>query len=327
MIGADIIEKELGVHFTEHQKKYFANKMTDKYVPPSSNHQISTLLIKFNKPAIYYRLCQLLCRFIKSWDFAKITYFLLKNKNCKDVDIYERLFRSAGHITSVRDASKVYVAEYLANILNECCSDTQGKKMSPKNYLDIGCGTAILTRDLGRALGVADSQIFGADIEQEFEKKWAESRPKEINFVAIKNNKLKFKNKFDLITCMMVLHHIPTEFLQTYIGDIYNLLNVGGIFMLKEHDCFNAVDFMMADIEHSLYISQEALADGSHHSFQLPDDAIKNIQSQHINYKDRFTWKALLQRAGLKCIYESAYDIGVSNTYMPSRACIFVFKK
>jgi 2-polyprenyl-3-methyl-5-hydroxy-6-metoxy-1,4-benzoquinol methylase len=319
MISVNDIEKELDIKLTSNQKLYFQNRQFDKYVLPASNIQISTLLNKFNRPAVYYNLCQLISKFKKSWDFATFTYFLLKNKKSKDFEIYEKIFQDIPKISSVREYSKSYVADYLINIFDNL------KLLHPKSLLDIGCGNCIMTRDLGIALNLKKEDIYGADIPEEFEQKWIETRPKDINFVLINNNKLKFNRKFDLITCMMVLHHVPVEYLNQYLQDIYNLLNNDGLFIIKEHDCFNATDYIIADIEHSLYIVQEAFA--LQNDKKLSEKSKQDISQLNISYKDRFTWRVLIQRIGFKCIYENPFDYNLTNTYSPNRAYLAIFQK
>jgi 2-polyprenyl-3-methyl-5-hydroxy-6-metoxy-1,4-benzoquinol methylase len=318
MLSANDIEQNLGIQLTSAQKNYFENRQLNKYVLPSSNLQISTLLTKFNKPQVYFRLCTLICKFKQTYDFPKFTYFLLKNKYAKDIEIYENIFKDIPKIVSVTEYSKEYVAEYIVNILNSL-------KLKPTSLLDIGCGNCIITRDLGFALNMKPQDIYGADIPQEFEQKWKETRPKEIKFIEIKDNKLKFDRTFDMITCMMVLHHVPENVLEEYISEIYKLLNKGGVFILKEHDCFNAVDYIIADIEHSLYIAKEEFA--SNKNRKLSEKVIKNILDQKMVYKDRFTWKVLIQKVGFKCIYENPFDKTLSNTYSGDRAYLAVFLK
>lgn len=314
------VERELEISFTEFQKNYFKNRQLNKYVYPNSNRQISTLLNKFNKPALYFRLCQLICKFKQSWDFAGFTYTLLKKKNTTDIEIYETLFRDVpkDSAASVLDYSKEFIAEYLVNIFKNL-------KVAPTSLLDIGCGNCIMTRDLGKALDISNSNIYGADVPGEFELKWAESRPREIKFVEIRNNKLQFNRKFDLITCMMVLHHVPENVLMQYIKDIYALLNTGGIFVIKEHDCFNAADYMIADIEHSLFIAKEAFALRGER--KLSAESMRRIFDQKMTYKDRFTWRLMMHQVGFKCIYENVFDAGLSNTYAPNRAYLAIFKR
>lgn len=320
LYSAEEVERQLKISLTEHQKNYFKNRQLNKYVYPRSNRQISTLLVKFNKPAMYFRLCQLICKFKKSWDFAGFTYTLLKKKNATDTEIYEAIFRDTPKeaASSVLDFSKEFVAEYLVTIFKNL-------ELAPTSLLDIGCGNCIMTRDLGKALGIDNANVYGADVPGEFELKWAESRPREIKFVEIRNNKLKFNRKFDLITCMMVLHHVPESVLMQYIKDIFALLNSGGIFVIKEHDCFNAADYIIADVEHSLYIAKEAFALRGER--KLSAESQKRIFEQKMEYKDRFTWRIMMQQVGFKCIHENIYDTGLSNTYAPNRAYLAIFKR
>jgi 2-polyprenyl-3-methyl-5-hydroxy-6-metoxy-1,4-benzoquinol methylase len=307
------ISKNFEISFTEYQRRILNNKQLNRYVPPSSNKQISTLL-NFNKPAIYYRLCQLICKFSRSNNFSRIVHELLKNKERPDIEIYQAVFQISSQ--KAGGGSKEFVAEYLLNILFNF-------NIKPKSLLDIGCGNCILTCDLGHLAGMNNADIYGADVPEEFEEKWEAQRPKGLNFVTIKNNKLQFDRKFDLITCIMVLHHVPVNVLEQYITDIYKLLNSNGIFLIKEHDCINAIDYMMADIEHSLYIVQESQAPHR----EILDQTKKKILNQDIHYKNRFEWRSAIQKIGFKCIYEEPYDLGLTKNYPPTRGYIALFKK
>lgn len=319
-VTIDDVERHLGLTFTAAQKKYFNNRMANKYVYPHSNKQITTLLNEFNRPEVYFRLCELITRFARQWNFAGFTYHLLKNKTDSDIQIFEAIFSKNKHkVSSSSGTSKQYVADYIANILHNL-------KIAPKSLLDIGCGTCILTNDLGKTLGIEPANVYGADIPEEFETKWAELRPSTINFVVINNNKLEFNRQFDLITCMMVLHHVPLDVIGQYIIDIYQLLNKGGVFVIKEHDCLNAIDNIIADLEHSLFICREFYTTHNN-TTPLTPEIKQKIFKQEIFYKDRFTWRVIIERVGFTCIYENAYNQTLENNYMANRGYIGVFKK
>lgn len=318
-MSANDIEQSLGFTLTDHQKNNYNNNKLDKYVLPASDRQIQTLLTKLNNPYTYFRLCLLICKFLKPWKPSEIFYLL--NKNNTDMQIYNKIFVNTRKMQSVREFSKIHVAEYLLNIIHNIT-----RKFSPKTYLDIGCGTGIFTRDFGQIMNIPNMDIIGADVENEFEESWNETRPKEINYYVIKNNKLDIKKKFDIITCMMVLHHVPPEYTEYYVKRVYELLNPGGIFILKEHDCLTAADWILADIEHSLYIAKEYITAHGHNG-KLPDLIKNKISEQVIHYKNRFAWQLLMVQAGFNCLYEAPYDLSVNNDYSPDRSYIAIFQK
>lgn len=313
MDSIENIEKKLNIRFTIKQKKILANKQMNKYVAPSSNMQVSTLLTKLNNPVTYYRLSLLLCKFYNSWDFATYTYFLLKNKNTKDIEIFEKLFSKKNKKDS-EEYSKDTIAEYVNNIIYNIDSEYKFN-----NYLDIGCGNGLFTKSFGNIIGA--KKIIGADIPDEFEIGWKQQLDLTgIEFYEIKNNKLNFKKEtFDIISCFMVLHHIDLKYLNEYILTIFKILTINGIFIIKEHDCINAVDFMIADLEHSLFLAQKAKS--------ITTEVKKKIAEQIIHYKNRFEWRLLIESFGFKCIYEEPYDTTPYDTYRPNRAYIAIFKK
>jgi 2-polyprenyl-3-methyl-5-hydroxy-6-metoxy-1,4-benzoquinol methylase len=315
----ELINSELKLRLTADEIAYVRNDMVDKYVPPSSNRQIATLL-RIGKPAVYYRLSQLICKFRGGWDFAAANFFLLKNKNMSDLDYLNKIFTDvrpkigASSSASSSAGSKDYIASWMANHIEKYIQ-------APQSIMDLGCGNCILTRSLGAALKTP--VIWGADIAQEFERKWVEQRPKDITFKTIKNNNLDFGRKFDIVSCFMVLHHIPLDSLDKYIKDIYDLVSPGGLFIIKEHDCFNAVDYLICDLEHTFFIARESVAE----SKKIDSQAIINIREQKINYKNRFVWRYLFERAGFKMVFETPYDLSPTQVYPPNRAYFSIFKK
>lgn len=320
------IESELNIKFTKQEIQWWDSRNLDKYVLPNSNCQISTILTKFNKPRYYYRLCLLFSKFIHSYKFADIFYFLFKNKNSSDMEIYEKMSQSnsgkrilnekTSQSESKENYSREHIAEYLYYELNKAIDM---KKLKIKTYLDIGCGNCILTRDLGKYLELLPENIYGADIETTFEESWKDERPSDINFVTIHNNKLKFDTKFDIISCIMVLHHVPKNILLDYIKQIYNLLNSDGLFLIKEHDCHYAIDSVIADIEHSLYIYQNSST--SH------DDLKNKIFEQENHFYNKYEWQYMFSKVGFKLIYTTPYDISLNQNYAPSRGYLALYKK
>lgn len=322
------IESELDIKFTKKEIQWWESRNLEKYVLPNSNYQISAILTKFNKPRFYYRLCLLFSKFTHSYKFADVFYFLFKNKNASDMEIYSNLFKEyikTSHSKSNKNKSnenklnnnysKEHIAEYLYDELNKAIDI---KKLKIKTYLDIGCGNCILTRDIGKFLKLLPENIYGADIETTFEESWKDDRPNDINFVTIRNNKLVFDTKFDIVSCIMVLHHVPKDILLDYIKQIYNLLNPNGLFLIKEHDCHYAIDSIIADIEHSLYIYQNSFS----------DDNLKNkIFEQENHFYNKYEWQYMFSKVGFKLIYTTPHDISLNQNYAPSRGYIAIYKK
>lgn len=314
MSSWETIEADLGLKLTSRERQFIKNKMLNKYALPATDNQISTLLTKFNNPNTYYRLSLLICKFYNSWDFASNTYFLLKKKNSQDSDIFAALFakQTIANVEYNRDN----VSLHLVNVLDKI------KITSRSSYLDIGCGDGSITKSFGEHLGARD--IVGADVADEFEVGWKDSlRSKNLDFYEIKDNEINIERTFDIVSCFMVLHHVPKSCVTNYVQKIYDMLNSGGVFIIKEHDCFNATDYIIADLEHSLFLAQKQFASGK----ALDSKTRLKIKRQVIHYRNRFEWQHLIMSVGFKCVYSEPYDLVPTNTYKPNRAYAAVFKK
>ena len=55
------------------------------------------------------------------------------------------------------------------------------------------------------------------------------------NYDAIAEEQIP-SNSVDVVSCVIGLHHIPTEKLQPFVSSIYRILKPGGIFILRDHD-------------------------------------------------------------------------------------------
>ncbi len=120
----------------------------------------------------------------------------------------------------------------------------KGKKI-PASYLDIGCSrgtiTSLLTNSMkiqsAHAIDIIDiTNLHGIEYKQVSENESALPYPDE---------------NFDLITCLMSLHHIKN--IESYINEIYRCLSPNGIIIIQEHDAQDFDDYIFLDILHGLY--------------------------------------------------------------------------
>lgn len=115
------------------------------------------------------------------------------------------------------------------------------------NYLDIGCGDFSITSLIATIFSVKNT--YGVDIIMQ------KNIPDNINFRLLPRNvnfKLPFaKNKFDVVSCMMSLHHIQN--VESCIKEIYNVLVDNGMFIIREHDCISIQMALMLDVMHGFY--------------------------------------------------------------------------
>jgi ubiquinone/menaquinone biosynthesis C-methylase UbiE len=101
----------------------------------------------------------------------------------------------------------------------------------PANYLDIGCFDGNITFAIGNYFNLQKSQINGVDIVE------FNNRNKNITFAKYDGITLPYDdNSFDLITCLMTLHHIQNENLSKIMCEIYRVLKKNGIVIVREHN-------------------------------------------------------------------------------------------
>lgn len=123
------------------------------------------------------------------------------------------------------------------------------------NYLDIGCGSGRKTKHIATEFGIPFDKVFGIEIDNFAERgDWGRSRNKmsfPIKIIGEKDTYPFHQSKFTFVSAMMVLHHVKD--LDFTLREINRVLKKDGYFFIKEHDCFNCIDEMLTDIEHTMY--------------------------------------------------------------------------
>ncbi len=180
---------------------------------------------------------------------------------------------------------------------------------SPKKYLDLGCGNCLISRELARLLEV---QAHGSDVKETFEANW-DSRPPEVAFKYVTEAQpLGHSGKWDLITAIMVLHHIPNP--DETIKAISQSLQPGGLLILKEHDCINETEEILVDIEHNLFIVQNNT------------DWKDRIYKLYTKCRSWVDWAWLMHQNGLQLLHYGPWGY-MHPKYGDTRKCILVFQK
>ncbi len=277
------------------------NRKYIKLVEPGSDKQIQTIL-RENRSLTYYKLCILIAKFIKKYNYYDFLYHLLKNRRPLDSAIF----------TKIKPIMKPAMREdehYLSKLAGPHATliESRLSRNNITSYLDVGCGKCELTAYIGKAIGLSSNNIYGTDVKQEFEASWGDIRRK--------NNMLKFEyitssgeipfggEQFDIITCFMVLHHIQKP--EDTIKQIFERLRPGGLFYIREHNCETPQDHIFADLVHSLYILQN--------NELWP--SLENIRAQHNYYKSAKDWRQLLCSVGFKEVYFFSDTFSISNNY------------
>jgi ubiquinone/menaquinone biosynthesis C-methylase UbiE len=187
-------------------------------------------------------------------------------------------------------------------------SNDLNKHMPPKivNYLDIGCGNGSFTSTFGKQLKLTKDHIFGVDFANFFEQgDWGRGKhSSQFTFKQLETDKAyPFEdNFFDVITMKMVLHHISN--IDFTFNEINRILKKDGILIIIDHDSFNYVDYMIADIEHAFYIHVFDENPRLEEYSKISKSKNKNIESLDIvKYYDWLELDNLLMKYNFKYMY------------------------
>lgn len=112
-------------------------------------------------------------------------------------------------------------------------------------YLDIGCFDGLISESIGHHFKLSNDKIHGVDIEE---------KKTNITFVKYDGVNLPYDDsKFDLITCLMTLHHIPNKNINKLCLEISRVLKTNGILIIREHNILNKNSISILNLLHDFY--------------------------------------------------------------------------
>ncbi len=261
------------------------------YVSPTSDQQLATI-IKFGNPYEYTSLFIVISKFVRMGKdkhrYRQVTSQLLANP-LSDKQIYFAIKRQIPKSNDYQPNEQYsFVSLYYSSIFTDA-----GCKISTNSeYLDIGCGTGYKAKKIGLDLGLSLRHIYGVDVKQWSVLTEDARKSLEFNFDFIDTSgKLPHEsNKFSLISILMVLHHVTKR--DILLSEIYRTLKVGGYLLIREHDCRDAIDYMLVDVEHMLY--DYIKIDGY--------DPAKYVNESKMRYLSADEWTSVLHKIGFKLV-------------------------
>lgn len=238
-------------------------------------------------------------RINKSFDNDDVIYDFLKTITSKKYSLI--------HPKDLCNAAEI-VAQNIKYFFNVIFS-------KESKYLDVGAGDGYKTKLIAQNLDIDLKNVHAIDYSSFDDRKY--NREKDINFYDLENKKSKLpfmENTFDLISMMMVLHHITDdESLHFTLQEIVRVLKNGGYFLIKEHNCMNVIDCMLSDIEHCMY--------------ELVNKK-PNYKFRHEKYSRYFNWIELdiiLAKYGFEKVKMDSVDYSVSGKINASKHFILLY--
>jgi SAM-dependent methyltransferase len=170
-----------------------------------------------------------------------------------------------------------------------------GERRSFDNYLDLGGGNGGISVRVGAALSAQKVTVVDIQPQAIQGAAWH----KDLTDVAA--------NSIDLITVIFALHHFKD--LDGMLREVRRVMKDGACLCIKEHDCWSAVDAMMVDIEHSIFM---------YGTEKICDDHV-------VHYKNFTGWEAKLAEYGFEQFY-MGYFCGPREEVTPTRAFMALFR-
>lgn len=127
-------------------------------------------------------------------------------------------------------------------------------------YLDVGHGDGVITRAIGVEFNFREKHVYGIDIPEWMGQQHALTSPshKNPNFIyrnADENPKFDMfdTGTFQLVTCLMSIHHFSTHSREVRLNEIVRVLETDGVLVIREHHGDSDDMNTIIDLEHALH--------------------------------------------------------------------------
>ncbi|CAF2854312.1 unnamed protein product [Rotaria sp. Silwood2] len=205
-------------------------------------------------------------------------------------------------------------------------------------YFDMICRDGSTTAEIGKYLNLSKENIFGGTDY--------DSHNDNVTFVNVNLNQSTIDladNRVDLITCFVVLHHVPQ--LDLILPEFVRILRPGGYLIMREHDCKKTYSLTAKYLNfiHAFMmiarVGEFAGVRGNHlnqSEIESDDNSVndttdwvqqkfKIIQyTKSIQYRTRAEWQHKLENAGFRLKATLEYD--QSSSANPQKLYYAVFQ-
>ena len=192
------------------------------------------------------------------------------------------------------------------------------REMENYNFLDIGFGDGAKTKILAKKFEIDINNVYGIESTSDFDENpdWRKNVNFKYSLVGEEQPYPYPNNFFSLATALMSLHHVKN--LGYTLEELNRVMKTGGYLILEEHDNFSPIDNMIADLEHTWWITKNASFNQEKIDFGLIDN---------ITYYSWFEWDLILQKYGFSYIWSGQVRFSVKDVNVSSRPHLFYFKK
>ena len=131
---------------------------------------------------------------------------------------------------------------------------SQNRITEQTRFVDIGGGNGNVLQQMNSTLDLIEQKHNFICVETQTD--WIETydyNNKNISYIFWNNDSLQIEdNSVDYILCMVSLHHMTDETIETTFKEINRILKPGGMLLVKEHDS-NEYSKKFVELEHYLY--------------------------------------------------------------------------
>lgn len=272
---------------------YFKPDNTIKSVKLNKSYKISEL---YDDPDFRQHLIFLFVYKLYPSHISIVNDYLDNNHTKSDIEIY----------TEIRDIilNKIKpVADKGYNRIQNIKKHIDLSELVVEQYLDIGCFDGEITKAIGNHFKLPSHKIFGLDI-----KEYPCNMDNGFIFNTYDKKNLPYDdNSFDLISILMVLHHVQPEDLDPLLNDISRVMKSGGVLIVREHDInpLLRLSTHLIDVLHSFH---DIVLNPS-----LDQRWTDNFEKEINNYNTEEYWSSKLLERGFECkssnkIYKNSYN-------------------
>lgn len=310
---------------------YHNRKLNSYYRKPESFQQIKSLLkLSENYSEIFVgetgmnvfnRLVEVLTRNLGYNFYKELVKKLLSRDFRDDRDIFKlirnKLIRNEYRFKFLEKrecSNKAILIDQIFWRTPKSIKDLEGQY----NYLDIGFGDGGKTELLTEKFNIDISNVYGIESVRDFDEEtdWRKDIKFKYSIIDEDQPYPYPDNFFSLTTALMSFHHVKN--LGHTLEELNRVMVIGGCFILEEHDNFSVIDNMIADLEHTWWITKNSSKKGKKLDFSIIDNN---------NYYSWFEWDLILKKYGFEYIYSSQVRLSVKDVNRAARPYIFYFKK